>query len=78
MRLKALKGSTVYDYIVKYWQKEPQQFNREPHHMFPGLNNMPKTTFHANEWRGTVKNNPSEHIPPLKKHIGLGQIKKLN
>ena len=36
-RLKALKGSTVYDYIVKYWEKEPERFTKEPHHMFPGL-----------------------------------------
>ena len=38
-RLKALKGSTVYDYIVKYWEKEPERFTKEPHYMFPGLNN---------------------------------------
>lgn len=38
---------------------------------------MPKTTFHVNERRSTFKNNPSDYIPPLKKHIGLGQIKKV-
>ena len=25
-RPKALKGSTVYDYIVKCWEKEPERF----------------------------------------------------
>ena len=38
-RLNALKALTVYDYIVKYWEKEPERFTIEPHHMFTGLNN---------------------------------------
>ena len=46
-RLKALKGSTVYDYIVKYWEKEPERFKKEPHHMFPGLNRCQNPAFRS-------------------------------
>ena len=36
-RLKALKGLTVFDYINKCWQQEPNRFKSNPVHMFAGL-----------------------------------------
>ena len=37
-RLKTLKGLTPYDYVCKIWTKEPERFNFDPTHQFPGLN----------------------------------------
>ena len=34
-RLKALKGLTVFDFINKCWQNEPERFNNDPRHMIP-------------------------------------------
>ncbi|ARO32610.1 IS481 family insertion sequence transposase protein (plasmid) [Rhizobium sp. NXC14] len=38
-RLKTLKGLTPYEYICKCWTNEPERFNLDPTHHFPGLNN---------------------------------------
>ena len=38
-RLKALQGLTPYEYIYKIWTSEPQQFNVNPTHHMPRLNN---------------------------------------
>jgi transposase InsO family protein len=37
-RLKALKGLTPYEYIIKSWQNEPERFNINPFHHTLGLN----------------------------------------
>jgi transposase-like protein len=37
-RLKALKGLTPYEYIIKCWQKEPKRFKVNPLHHTLGLN----------------------------------------
>ena len=37
-RLKALKGLTVFDYINKCWNEEPERFKFNPRHMFADLN----------------------------------------
>ena len=37
-RLKTLKGLTPYEFIVKAWTKEPEQFKLDPTHQMPGLN----------------------------------------
>ena len=37
-RLKTLKGLTPYEYVCKIWTKEPERFNFDPTHQFPGLN----------------------------------------
>ena len=34
-RLKALRGLTVFDYINKCWQNEPERFKTDPRHMIP-------------------------------------------
>ena len=36
-RLKALKGSTVFDYMNKCWNEEPDKFKTNPMHLFEGL-----------------------------------------
>ena len=36
-RLKALKGLTVFDYINKCWNEEPDKFKTNPVHLFAGL-----------------------------------------
>ena len=36
-RLKTLKGLTLYEEIVKWWQKEPHQFTINPLHQTAGL-----------------------------------------
>ncbi len=37
-RLKALRGVTAYEFIVKCWTSEPERFTRDPTHQIPGLN----------------------------------------
>jgi transposase-like protein len=37
-RLKTLGGLTVYEFICKCWQKDPDRFNLDPTHQTPGLN----------------------------------------
>jgi transposase InsO family protein len=37
-RLKTLKGLTPFEFICKCWTKEPERFNLDPNHLFPGLN----------------------------------------
>jgi hypothetical protein len=37
-RLKALKGLTPYEYIIKSWQKEPKRFRINLLHHTLGLN----------------------------------------
>lgn len=37
-RLKALKGLTPYEYIIKSWQNEPERFRINPFHHTLGLN----------------------------------------
>jgi hypothetical protein len=37
-RLKALRGFTPYEYIIKSWQKEPERFRINPNHHILGLN----------------------------------------
>jgi transposase-like protein len=37
-RLKTLKGLTPYEFICKYWTKEPERFRLNPIHQMPGLN----------------------------------------
>ena len=37
-RLKALKGLTSYEFIIKIWQSEPNRFNFNPYHHTLGLN----------------------------------------
>ncbi len=37
-RLKALKGLTPFEYIVKCWTEKPKRFKLNPNHHFPGLN----------------------------------------
>ena len=37
-RLKALKGLTPYEYIIKIWQKKPEKFIINPYHHMLGLN----------------------------------------
>lgn len=37
-RLKTLGGLPSYEFICKCWEKEPQRFNRNPHHQTPGPN----------------------------------------
>jgi len=37
-RLKTLGGLTVYEFICKCWQKEPDRFTLDPIHQMPGLN----------------------------------------
>jgi hypothetical protein len=37
-RLKTLGGLTVYEFICKCWQKEPDRFTLNPIHQMPGLN----------------------------------------
>jgi transposase InsO family protein len=37
-RLKTLQGLTPYEYIIKYWQKEPERFLTNPCHHTVGLN----------------------------------------
>jgi Integrase core domain len=41
-RLKTLKGLTPYEFIVKAWTKEPEQFKLDPTHQMPGLNSARK------------------------------------
>lgn len=36
-RLKTLAGLTVYEFICKCWQKEPDRFILDPIHQMPGL-----------------------------------------
>ena len=36
--LKALGGLTVYEFICKSWQKEPDRLTLDPSHQLPGLN----------------------------------------
>ena len=36
-RLKALNGLTVFDYIIKCWDEEPDKFKTNPMHRFSGL-----------------------------------------
>ena len=38
-RLKALRGLTPYEHIVKCWTDQPNRFKSDPTHHFPGLNN---------------------------------------
>ncbi len=38
-RLKTLKGLTVFEFVNKCWTEEPNRFNINPAHHFPGLNN---------------------------------------
>ncbi|ERL61395.1 putative transposase OrfB [Piscirickettsia salmonis] len=38
-RLKALKGLTPYEEIIKWWQNEPERFRINPHQHRLGLNN---------------------------------------
>ena len=37
-RLKALKGLTPYEYIIKIWHNEPKRFKANPFHHTLGLN----------------------------------------
>ncbi len=37
-RLKSLKGSTPYEFIIKSWQSEPKRFKVNPNHHILGLN----------------------------------------
>ncbi|MGL4825328.1 MAG: IS481 family transposase, partial [Alphaproteobacteria bacterium] len=37
-RLKALKGLTPYEFIIKIWQSEPERFTINPYHHNLGLN----------------------------------------
>ena len=37
-RLKPLKGLTPYEFIVKAWTNEPEQFRLDPTYQMPGLN----------------------------------------
>ncbi|MDB6096909.1 MAG: integrase catalytic subunit, partial [Francisellaceae bacterium] len=37
-RLKALKGLTPYEFIVKNWQERPERFSINPNHLTLGLN----------------------------------------
>ena len=37
-RLKTLSGLTVYEFICKCWQKDPDLFTLDPIHQMPGLN----------------------------------------
>jgi hypothetical protein len=37
-RLKTLGGLTVYEFICKCWQIEPERFTLNPIHQMPGLN----------------------------------------
>jgi hypothetical protein len=37
-RLKALRGLTPYEHIVKCWTEEPNRFILDPTHLSPGLN----------------------------------------
>jgi transposase-like protein len=37
-RLKSLRGLTVYEYICKQWQEQPERFNFDPYHLTLGLN----------------------------------------
>lgn len=37
-RLKTLKGLTPFEFICKYWTKEPERFRLNPIHQMPGLN----------------------------------------
>jgi len=37
-RLKALRGLTPYEHVVKCWTEEPNRFNLDPNHLSPGLN----------------------------------------
>lgn len=43
-RLKALKGLTPYEFILKSWQSEPERFILNPHHHNLGLNTFLRTT----------------------------------
>lgn len=36
-KLKALRGLTPYEYILKIWQSEPERFTINPNHHTPGL-----------------------------------------
>ena len=36
-RLKAHKGLTIFDYINKCWQEEPERFIKNPENLFAGL-----------------------------------------
>jgi len=36
-RLKSLAGLTVYEFICKCWQNEPNRFTRNPTHQTMGL-----------------------------------------
>jgi len=37
-RLKTLGGLTIYEFICKSWQNEPDRFILDPTHQIPGLN----------------------------------------
>jgi hypothetical protein len=37
-RLKTLAGLTSYQFICAGWQKEPERFITNPHHLSSGLN----------------------------------------
>ena len=37
-RLKALRGLTPYEHVVKCWTDEPNRFNLDAAHLSPGLN----------------------------------------
>jgi Integrase core domain len=36
-RLKTLNGLTPFEHIYKCWTEEPNRFNVNPSHFFPGL-----------------------------------------
>jgi transposase InsO family protein len=38
-RLKSLAGLTVYEFICKCWQNQPERFTLDPYHQMPELNN---------------------------------------
>jgi hypothetical protein len=38
IRLKTLKGLTVFEFISKQWIAEPKRFRAHPNHLIAGLN----------------------------------------
>ena len=48
-RLKALKGLTVFDYINKCWNVEPDNFKTNPLHLFAELHTIQICKLHTNQ-----------------------------
>lgn len=67
-RLKTLAGVTVYEFLCKCWQNEPQRFTLAPTHQLPGLYKLAAVGNHPSPLPRSVRLPPRALLCARKLH----------